>query len=103
VNDDDNDRERSTDDDDHATEDRLRSTGGSVVTAERSTVDRVRVWSGRPAERPALDDSIEVDDTTHRIEAARDVDQQSETRPAPAPEAEATPRRRPEGGASCCR
>jgi hypothetical protein len=74
-----------------------------VVTAARSILYRVRVWSGRHAERPALDDSTEVDDPMHRIEAARDTDQQTETRPEPAPEAEATPRRRPEGGASCCR
>jgi hypothetical protein len=69
-----------------------------VATAQRSTLDRGRAWSGRHAERPAVDDSTEVDDTMHRIEAARDSDQQTETRPVPASEAAAA-RRRPEGGA----
>ena len=68
---------------------------GDLITAERSTVYRVRAWSRSHAERHPLDDINAVDGETHSIEAERDPDQQTETRPAPAPKAEATPRRRP--------
>jgi hypothetical protein len=70
-----------------------------LVTAERSTVYRVRAWSRSHAERQPLDDINEVDCETHSIEAERDPDQQTETRPAPAPKAEARPGRGPQGGA----
>jgi hypothetical protein len=42
-----------------------------LVTAERSTVYRVRAWSRSHAERHPLDDINEVDSETHSIEAER--------------------------------